>query len=136
MNYAYLNASGDVLAIGQADTALEVIQEKVPTAATRIADAPDGLLSRLDTDNARATYHKLIPQAAGTSIEDYTVEEDLTTAKAQRVAEVNARTHTLCLPYFYQAADCADIIQDGADLILALGAAETKAALDAIIDTR
>ena len=71
MNYAFLNASGDVLGLSTSDISVEQAQSKNPDISERIENAPEGLLLKTTVSSSQPDYSRKT-SGDGTHIEDYT----------------------------------------------------------------
>jgi len=190
--YAYLDATGVVLAVSTVLRTVSEVQVKLPSVVERVDGAPDAIRPMV-VGAADPTYHQKI-SGDGTSIGDYAALEELTGLKLRRYDEIDARSQEMIelgfvdagsgeefslsrnaqinwltiytgladMPYpikvskkkkhheehelSNQAAAHAFVLQamgtakaildNGRALRIAIGAATTQAAVNAIVDTR
>lgn len=93
----YLNSEGDVIAKaheheGRNTMSLSDFQATDPSATTRIAGAPNGII--IKSDAMLAGFHRKV-SGDGTRIEDYDSIEELTKQKDQRIRDIDERTVAL-----------------------------------------
>jgi len=91
---AYLNATGEVLAVSSTAYTLAQAQAIIAQIASIVANAPEGLVPKPQADAAHPYYHQL-ESGDGTSLAHYTEVPFLKPLKVARTAEIDVRTEEL-----------------------------------------
>jgi hypothetical protein len=136
---AYLDGNGTVLVTSTEDRTLEQVEGILHAVVTVVDPAPAGLKALYATTAVELEYHRKKPGASGAALGDYDLREFLGHAKGVRFNEIKAKTAVLTAGLTDSEADAArraEVLEGDVNLTTAVANAQSKVAIDAIVDAR